>query len=51
MTRPEVEVRHGYSLDHLQALARLCATRAFSGTLGPFDRADIAWCARGGWES
>jgi DNA-directed RNA polymerase specialized sigma24 family protein len=43
--RGEVEVRWGYSLEHLDALARQATTRAFTATLNRPDAIDVAWCA------
>lgn len=45
MTRHnEIPVRHGYSVEHLDRLARIAAKRAFGRTTAdPLDRIDIAW--------
>lgn len=42
----EVQVRHGYTLRHLDALAKLASIRAFGRTIhDPHERTDIIWCA------
>src|SRR6266487_1745896 len=42
--RGEVEVRWGFSIEHLDALARQASARAFTATFSRSDAIDVAWC-------